>query len=231
MAILEELIAPLQLQDFLNMHYARSPFAAPLKAKRFCDLISWPLMTEIIDSGHDDCWLVKEGFMHKNPELSTGRLQVETAKQEFQTGHTVLVRHAEKSHPKLAEIADDFRRLFFRPVDIQLYCTPANEEGFNWHYDLEDVFVLQSKGEKEFRLKPNSVNPNPLTMPKDLEFHKEKNKTEIRCWLKAGDWLYIPKGYWHKAKALTDSFHLSVGVLNPEYINSNYFYKADSSKP
>ena len=67
-------------------------------------------------------------------------------------------------------------------------------------------------------------------MPQNLEFHKEKNKTEIHCWLKAGDWLYIPKGYWHKARALKDSFHLSVGVLNTEYINSNYFYKVGSLK-
>jgi 50S ribosomal protein L16 3-hydroxylase len=156
-----------------------------------------------------------KGQLPDNPNLCTGRLTTYEAKIGFSLGRTLLIRHAEQSHNAMAEIAAQFGTLFKKPIDIQLYATPKDTEGFDWHYDVEDVFVIQSSGEKEFRLLANTVTPRPLPMmtKKNIRFSMEKKSPEIRCWLKAGDWLYIPAGYWHKAKAITDSYHLSVGVL------------------
>src|SRR4051812_34420133 len=36
----------------------------------------------------------------------------------------------------------------------------------------------------------------------------------LRCMLAAGDWLYIPAGYWHRTQAGEESISLSVGVLS-----------------
>lgn len=213
-SILEELIQPLTLKDFIEDYYLQKPFASPFRASQFRKLLSWPLLTRILESDHDDCWLAKSGRLTEETDRDPGHISPEEALQGFQDGKTLLIRHAEKKDPELGEIADDFFGVFGLPVDIQVYATPAGHEGFNWHYDAEDVFVIQSVGEKEFCLKPNTVNPYPIYMPKNLDFRREKSKIEIRCWLKEGDWLYIPKGYWHKARAITDSFHLSVGVLN-----------------
>jgi ribosomal protein L16 Arg81 hydroxylase len=33
-----------------------------------------------------------------------------------------------------------------------------------------------------------------------------------RCTLLAHDWLYIPRGYWHRTEATSESISLSVGV-------------------
>lgn len=215
MTILEELLAPLTLQEFAAKYLFRHPYAAPEKAKRFQDVISWQLLEEIFKANHDNCWLPDHGDLPKDEELKTGRLTLEQALQNFSKGRTVLVRRAERVHPLLSPIARDFFNLFQVPVDIQLYGTPASQQGFGWHYDVEDVFVIQSAGEKEFFLRENTFTPRPLPLklPKDLEYEKETSKTQFRCLLKAGDWLYIPAGYWHKAEAKTDSFHLSVGVM------------------
>ncbi len=80
---------------------------------------------------------------------------------------------------------------FHAPVDIQLYCTRPGEEGFDWHYDVEDVFVIQSVGEKEFRSKRNTgtARPLPRKLPKNLQFEREPLAPEIRRPLYAGDWL------------------------------------------
>lgn len=214
MAILQELIAPHTVQHFLNQNIlSKAPYAAPFKAEAFKGLISWALLEEIFVSGHKDCWLPRHGLLPEEKELNTGRLTIEQAKKGFEQGRTVLIRHAERAHPILNAVAEDFFRLFHAPIDIQIYCTPAEQEGFNWHYDIEEVFVIQSQGQKEFRLKQNTVCPNPQFMPKDLEFEKETTKSEIRCLLEAGDWMFIPSGYWHKARAITDSFHMSVGLM------------------
>lgn|GEM_PF-2375840 len=55
---------------------------------------------------------------------------------------------------------------------------------------------------------------NVWGFPVDAFFNQEEKRTEWRCWLKEGDWLYIPAGYWHKAQAVTESWHMSVGVMS-----------------
>jgi len=219
MFIIEEMVAPQSLGSFLETYFGKVPCAAPFQALRFKDLISWGLLEEILQKNHPDCWLPYHGRLPEEKMLRQGTLSVGQAQRGVQEGRTLLVRHSEQAHSALAEIAKDFRESFHLPVDIQLYYTPGGEEGFDWHYDLEDVFVIQSVGEKEFRLKANTVAPRPLPrpLPKDLHFEEERNRMEIRCLLKAGDWLYIPSGYWHKARALSTSAHLSVGVLTPPH--------------
>ncbi len=214
MAILCELLNPLSTQDFLEKYYLRMPYAAPYSARRFEGFLSSSLLQEIIDSGHPDCWLPKEGLLPEESNLKSGTLNWKTALSSYQQGRTILIRSAEQAHLQIKSIAQDFHNFFKVPIDIQIYCTPSAQEGFTWHYDLADVFVIQCAGEKLFRLKKNTVNPRPLFMPKDQEYEKETNKIEIQCLLKQGDWLYIPAGYWHKARAITDSAHLSIGVLS-----------------
>ncbi len=90
-----------------------------------------------------------------------------------------------------------------------------------WHYDLEEIFVIQSLGEKEFYLRPNTVKayPLPAVLPKNLEFEKGNTQTEMRCFLKPGARPYIPSGWWHMTKAQGPSFHVSIGVLKPAQRN------------
>ena len=41
----------------------------------------------------------------------------------------------------------------------------------------------------------------------------------MECRLNAGDWLYIPPGYWHATRALELSISLSIGVMSATAIN------------
>lgn len=208
-SILKELLGKESWQHFSEYYLNKRPYAAPFNASIFIGLISWPILTEIFHA-HNDCWLPRYG----NLNAGSGKLNQDQALRYFACGHTVLVRHAEEAHPIFKSIADNFKSVFGRAIDIQIYVTPQGEEGFDWHYDVEDVFIIQSQGEKEFTLLPNTVTPRPLPiMRKENFFAQEIRRPEIKCLLKAGDWLYIPAGYWHKATAVTDSFHLSVGVL------------------
>jgi 50S ribosomal protein L16 3-hydroxylase len=218
MAILETLIAPMTLEEFRRDFLFKKPFAAPMKAAQFQRLLSWPLLGEIFESGYDECWLPKQGRLPEDKALATGKLTTEQAMKGFAEGRSITIRHSERAHPVLGAIAKDFEALFRDPIDIQLYVTPPGEEGFDWHYDIEEVFVIQSSGEKEFYLRePLLASPlDKVTLPKTVDFNKDFKGPEIRCHLKAGDFLYIPAGLWHKARAITPSFHLSVGVMSSE---------------
>lgn len=222
MSILEELILPLSFSNFTDQYLLKeNPYAAPDKAFFMKNLASWSLLKEILSTQHNDCWLPLEGKLPEEPALNTGILNIHQALSGFQNRRTLLIRHAENAHSVMSFIAKDFQSLFQCPIDIQIYCTPAQQEGFDWHYDLDDVFVIQTCGEKEFRLRRNTTTPRPLDrkLPQKDYFIQEPPAPELRCWLKAGDWLYIPAGYWHKARAITDSFHLSVGVHRTETLN------------
>ncbi len=222
MAILEQILSPLTFTEFKRDYLFQKPFAAPATALEFRKLISWPLLLEIFanqnkESGFN-CWVARKGRLPDDPALTSGSLDFNRAHRAFDEGYTILVRHSEKAHPALAKIGLDFEEFFHDPVDIQLYVTPAGEEGFDWHYDLEEVFVIQSSGEKEFYLREPKVIPslNRVELPEKIDFANHFQGAEVRCHLKAGDVLYIPAGWWHKARALTPSFHLSVGVLSRE---------------
>lgn len=216
MTIAERLLQNSSLNEFKEKYYRKEPFAAPLTAWEFRDLLSWNLLEEVV-SDHNDCWLPKEGHLPSCPSLCTGRLSSHEVRRGFAEGRTILVRHSEKAHPAFEQIANDFQYNFQGSIDIQLYYTPSGQQGFNWHYDLEEVFVIQSVGSKEFRLRKNTVSTFPLNIENWREdWYKETSGPEIRCLLEPGDWLYIPSGYWHTAHAVTNSAHLSVGVLARE---------------
>jgi hypothetical protein len=214
MRILKELTGPAGFETFFARHIFREPYSAAGTAKRFVNLVDWPLLDQIFEQ-HNNCWIAKNGKLSEAPHLNTGKLSPAAAREAFANGQSVVVRHSEAASRTLNIIAADFQAGLGGPVDVQLYATPRSHIGFGWHYDVEDVFVIQARGEKEFRLLANTVTPRPLSIMTvaNCRFQEEKSTPELRCWLKAGDFLYIPAGYWHTATAITDSFHMSVGVM------------------
>ena len=216
MFVLEKLLGDISIEVFKRDSLSQRPVAKPGTAREYYKLIGWDLLAEIFATHYKDCWLVNRGQLTQ--PSATGQLTIESAQAGFSRGETIVIRHSEKAHSGLNKIAREFAAGFAAPVDIQLYCTPEAQEGFDWHYDIEDVFVIQSSGQKEFSLRKNVAleKPSSVIIPKNLkELEALSEGPEFKCLLKAGDFLYIPAGYWHKARALTPSFHLSVGVRLP----------------
>jgi 50S ribosomal protein L16 3-hydroxylase len=213
--LVEDVLRPLGLEGFRRSHYLRSPFGFSGTAEALRELSAWDTLEVIFAANHGDCWLPCEGRLPADEALRSGRLSTAQAREGFAAGRTVLVRHAERAHPRLREIADRFGAAFGSAIDIQLYVTPGGGRGFAWHYDLEEVLVLQCSGDKRFELRGNTVakRPLPRPLPRDLGYERERSTEMFSCTLSAGDALYIPSGYWHHARALTDSFHASVGIM------------------
>ncbi len=210
---LSELIQPLSWQEFALNYFSKAPFATPHSASKFQNFIDWEMLGEIVSSERSQSRLAKAGKM---PTPAPTKLDLPQVVQYYQNGWTLFIRNAERSHPKIASIAEEFFKFFGSPIDIQLYATPAEQQGFGWHYDLEEVFVLQTTGEKEFFLYKNTdSNPREFQPSMLNQFEKRISGPEMRCNLRAGDWLYIPSGYWHKAQARSHSIHMSIGVMLP----------------
>jgi len=132
-----------------------------------------------------------------------------------------VIRNAERHDAELARLARGFHQDFLAEVNVHVYCTPPQRSGFGWHYDPEDVFILQTQGTKEYQLRKNTVNPWPLLsqMPKNLHYELEAMPL-WSCVLGPGDWLYIPTGWWHSARGVEgDSITLAIGLMTPSAIS------------
>jgi 50S ribosomal protein L16 3-hydroxylase len=211
-SMIEQLLGDYPLRQFIDEHFLRQPFSLPRAAASVAHLGTWPVVESILAQPDADVLLVKEGRRwegNRNPSP-------DEARRLFDDGYTVLVRHAERCHAAIGQLATDFARDFLAVVDVHIYATPGGQHGFGWHYDVEDVFILQTAGSKEYSLRKNTVNPWPVleNLPQDMRYQREIMPLS-KCLLSAGDWLYIPHGYWHKAEAREESFSLAVGVMCP----------------
>lgn len=202
-------------KDFVEQYFFTQPFSLRGGCESLAALGSWESIDQILKQEEVDLLVARRGELHG--ELHAGATPRSGAEAQalHDEGYTLVIRHAERHHPELVELAAGFAKDFLAPVNIHLYCTPPQQHGFGWHYDAEDVFILQTTGDKEYSLRKNTVNPWPTidTLPADMQYEREIMPL-MQCRLSGGDWLYIPAGYWHMAQAHASSISLAVGVLS-----------------
>jgi 50S ribosomal protein L16 3-hydroxylase len=207
---LSDLFAPLSSQQFVEDYLFRLPYSTTGSCRSWCDF-GWDAVGQVWSAPGADSMIVRHG-----EQLALEKEGFAAARKKFDEGFTLAVRSAQKHDRRLALLAGDFESGFAAPVDVHIYCTPESQFGFSWHYDAEEVFILQLSGSKEYSLRKNTVRPWPLveTMGADLGYEKEIMPL-MKCRLDAGDLLYIPAGYWHRAESVGESISLSVGVMAP----------------
>ena len=207
----EALFRILPAATFVERYFHQLPIAVPHGAGQVRELGSLEVLDAI--AAHPDAIVQRSRLGQWWPDDE--RPGSAALRQSLADGWTIFVRHAERYYAPLADLAAEFQHTFQAPIDVHFFCTPPATEGFGWHYDVEDVFILQTYGSKSYRLRKNTVNPWPLveTTPDDLSYEAERSLA-MECRLNAGDWLYIPPGYWHATKAEELSISLSVGVMS-----------------
>jgi ribosomal protein L16 Arg81 hydroxylase len=211
MKMLSQMLGEIPLEKFLENNFTKLPFSYPHGAKKFTDLLNWEVVKNIINKKDSVLRIVQDGRVIKDYV----EMNFDEASGFYQKGNTLLVRFAEKSDEKLREVCDEFAKAFHTPVDIQLYCTPEGHNAFGWHYDVEEVFIIQCEGSKTYTIRPNTWHPLPLvsSIPKDLGYENEKTPQQLTVTLEKGDWLYIPSGWWHIARTQKESMHISIGLM------------------
>ena len=103
-------------------------------------------------------------------------------------------------------------------MQANAYVTPPQSQGFDDHYDVHDVFVLQVEGEKRWRIHA-PVHEAPLRDQPWTDRRARRRRRGrapeplIDVVLRPGDCLYLPRGFLHAATALgAVSTHLTLGV-------------------
>ena len=218
-------------QTFADEHWGRAPLLSRSDAlpRDFGDLLSAVTVDELLaergvrapfirvaKEGEllaRECFLGPAGFGAEIPD------QVDSAKvlNQFATGATIVLQGLHRLWPPLIDFTRRMVDDLGHPVQANAYITPPNSRGFDPHYDVHDVFVLQTDGRKHWTVhEPVHADPlpsQPWTDHREAIANRVKDEPIIDTALCPGDALYLPRGWVHSAQALgARSIHLTIGV-------------------
>ncbi len=162
-----------------------------------------------------DCFTASGGFgAHVADQVDPARVL-----REFADGATIVLQGLHRTWPALQVFTRDLVAELGHPAQVNAYITPESNRGFDPHYDVHDVFVLQVSGEKHWRIHaPVRTHPRadePWSQYRAAVESRAREEPVLDVVLRPGDALYLPRGWLHSAVARSGtSIHLTVGVAS-----------------
>lgn len=216
---------------FAVEYWGRKPLLSKADAlpRDFCDLLSPDMVDELLAErgvrapfirlAKDGELLAKSSYLGPAGFGAEVADQVDSAKvmEQLEAGSTVVLQGLHRLWPPLIDFVRRAVDDIGHPVQANAYITPTNKRGFDFHYDVHDVFVLQVSGRKRWIVhEPVHVHPlpsQPWTSHRARIAERVAGEPIIDTVLEKGDSLYLPRGWVHAARALdTTSIHLTIGV-------------------
>src|SRR4051794_702445 len=137
-------------RDYLH----KAPYAGPSTARDAAAFFTWNVLEQIlIEHPSADILVVARGKLMDIPK-PRGLSDIRALMRQ---GIGIVIRRAEQHDPALAELAASLTQDIPGKTNVQLFVTPAGTHGFGWHYDDEDVFLVQTDGVKDYYFRANSV--------------------------------------------------------------------------
>jgi hypothetical protein len=199
-------IYPCTVSDFFRNYFEKSFYFSPRNdADHYRDLISegdLDLYFSQQDLSPKGIRVVKNGVLIPKEQWTTSSksaldfLVVQPGKllNYFHEGFTLVLSGAQNKFPGLASACSAFEQETRIQIQANIYITPPRSQGFSLHYDHHDIFTLQVKGVKHWKLYDSgealSTSRKPFTRTPVLIQELD---------LKAGDLLYMPRGLVHEA--------------------------------
>lgn len=200
-----DLLSPATVDELIAERGVRAPFIRMAKAG------------DVLARG---CYTGPAGFGAEMPD------QADSAKvlAEFAAGATIVLQGLHRLWPPLINFVRSMVDDLGHPVQANAYVTPPGSRGFDPHYDVHDVFILQTSGQKHWTVhEPVHQHPlptQPWTGHRDAITARIDDDPVIDTVLSAGDALYLPRGWVHSARSLeTTSIHLTIGVSALTYLD------------
>ncbi|MFS2317849.1 JmjC domain-containing protein [Maricaulis sp. D1M11] len=168
-------------------------------------------MVHVIQQGE---YLNKSKYTREVSGNRIGAIAPDALARAMREGHSLMLQQAQGYHAPFQDLADQLTLELSEFVGINVYVSWCTDRCFNTHWDSHDVLILQTEGEKEWSVfEPTRQFP----MGDDVEYSDDDENLTL-AWngtLKAGDVLYVPRGWWHHAKSTDEgSIHLTCGFEN-----------------
>ncbi len=141
--------------------------------------------------------------------------RIDTAElyRQLNGGGTLVLDSVHEADARLAGLATALQQTLHADTTINAYLSHVPQRGFGLHWDDHEVFVVQTAGRKLWRVWA-PTHPWPTHRDKGaIEPPAAGVDPELEVELVAGDFLHVPRGWWHDVIPLGEpSLHLSVAV-------------------
>ncbi len=228
-AVFSWLVAPHSIDDFAG-HYERAPFhISRNESGRYDRYFSLQEMERVLfgcELNVKDLQIIKDGTAarpetytrsHSEPkhplDQAAGEIvNPDRASALFASGCTVVLDNVNKYSASMASLCRDLEMFFGCHVNPNVYMTPPGNQGFAVHYDTHDALIVQIRGSKHWR-----VYESAFRLPLEHQYWDKKlypaGNMVLDMEMRPGDFLYIPRGCLHEAKANDElSLHVTIGL-------------------
>jgi ribosomal protein L16 Arg81 hydroxylase len=211
-----DITSPVAPAEFVAKYWTRRAVHLRDPRRTFDDQFGWPALNALLNSDltYPSTVVSREERVIPAEEFTTGGSAVNVAAvmKLFREGASFSIRGADSRWPPLKTIIASLYDTLFESVHTNIYCSPANTQGFRCHYDLHEVFVLQIEGTKHWKVFQPTID-FPVEPWKQEDVPDESATPYVDVVLAKGDVLYVPRGHWHYAIAQDSaSLHITVGV-------------------
>ncbi|WP_367126315.1 cupin domain-containing protein [Streptomyces phytohabitans] len=214
--------------DFAHLVWARSARLTE-GASDFSDLFSAAAVDELVSRrglrtpflrvAKDGATLPESAFTAPAGAGATIGDQLDDTKlwRAFADGATLVLQALHRTWEPVADLVAGLGAELGHPVQANAYVTPPQNRGFDAHYDVHDVFVLQVEGTKRWTVHepvlPAPLRDQPWTDHRAAVAEAARGPARLDAVLRPGDVLYLPRGWLHSARARGEvSVHLTLGV-------------------
>jgi ribosomal protein L16 Arg81 hydroxylase len=132
-------------------------------------------------------------------------------------GASVIAGDVQALTPEFQALSAMLGRGWAALIGANIYCSFGGVQAFGTHFDLHDVFAIQTEGEKTWRLYQNRAD-SPVALPEDEPdlrgwFARTRGPLMQEVRMRPGDVLYLPRGWYHDALATEGaSLHVTFSV-------------------
>ena len=211
-AALARCLEPIDAETFLVDYWEQRPLVVPRdEPGRFDHLLSEADVERLVCSTairYPAFRLVREGSqiavgayasdVSWRPPF-TGTADVPRVLEEWEAGATIVLQALHVNWHPLAVFCRLLEGALGRAVQVNAYYTPRGSQGFGVHHDTHDVLVVQVAGEKRWKLY-DPLLELPLKHQRYSAALGEHGARTDDLVLRAGDTLYLPRGWLHEAE-------------------------------
>jgi ribosomal protein L16 Arg81 hydroxylase len=208
-ATLRRLLEPIAEEEFFGSYWQqRACHIARNDATVFAKVFSLKNMEEVLPVHDPPPKALVYAIDSRAPRVSG---HAPDLYRTWREGATVKIDHVHRRFRPLNSLCRDLEAFFHSSVGANVYFTPPASQGFRTHSDHEDVFILQIEGEKQWEIW-QPLSPLPLRN-EDSPLLEDMPEAPQRILLRPGDFLYVPRGFPHRARSENvSSLHVTIGI-------------------
>jgi lysine-specific demethylase/histidyl-hydroxylase NO66 len=228
-----EFLAPFDPAEFKSHYHGKMPLhiaggaktlGSPLPWQRFNDILNLTSLwnEDTLKVFYQNRLALRDNYCDLNDVAPGVKAPADPRKVKALLGFgaSLVANQIQRASPEISAIVQMLQREFAAAAGANAYCSFQRVQAFGTHYDLHDVFALQTEGEKLWRVyEARADNPTMPTPPGD-EAEKwlvaTRGKVVSEVLMKPGDILYLPRGQYHDAITGAEaSLHVTFWVKPP----------------